>query len=145
MSHAISRRVNHLIGHDIPYLIDKDVVTPQLTLESWAPAATRSFSPPFLYSPFHLKSPLTASFTHSSPVSPILDIQRCVHHPPAPDSRRPSDRLTRSSRPVTRYRWSRSHPPITLGRSPWFQTFPPFLHHIITKVASPNFGSPPFT
>lgn len=114
MTHAVSRRVNHLIGHDMPYLIDKDVVTPQLTLGSWAPAASRSFSPPILYSPVHLKSPLTASFTFLPPFLPYLPFKRCVHHPPAPDLRRPSDRLTRSSRPVTRYRWSRSHPP-----TPW--------------------------
>jgi hypothetical protein len=84
MAKTISRRVNHLIGHDIPYLIDNDPQVTQSRREpSWTPAATCAFFP-FSSVPRHLEASLDPGLHILTPIPPFPKIQRGVHHPLSP-------------------------------------------------------------
>lgn len=108
--------MNHLIGHDIPYLIDNSKPQSHSSHQPpWTPAAARCLFPPFLsfpcFVPILTLDPIFLNFSPTSPVIFIIHLRKYITPSAPPDPRRPSDRLTRSSPPVTRYRWPRSHPP----------------------------------
>ena len=63
-----------------------------------------------LFVPILTLNPIFLNFSPTSPVISIILLRKYIT-PSAPPDPRPSDRLTRSSPPVTRYRWPRSHPP----------------------------------